>query len=52
VIIAKNNEPVVRLIPVNPRQPRKQCGAIKGLVKLGPEFFEPLPAQEVEQWER
>lgn len=50
VIIARNNEPVVRLVPVNPREPRKQFGAMKGLVEIGPEFFEPLPTEELEAW--
>ena len=51
VIIAKGQEPVVRLVPVNPvRKPRKP-GALRGQIDIGPEFFEPLPEIEISAWD-
>lgn len=40
VIIARNGEPAVRLVPVHPA--RRVPGALKG-VKLDDSFFDPLP---------
>jgi hypothetical protein len=33
--------------PAGPRRP----GAMKGLIDIGPEFFEPLPEEELKAWE-
>ena len=49
VIIARNGAPVARLEPYKPpHKPsgKRQPGAWKGLVTVGPEFFEPLPEEE------
>jgi len=48
VIIAKAGRPVARLIPVNPPAAREP-GIAKG--KLTEAFFEPLPAEEIEEWQ-
>ena len=50
IVIARNNEPAVKLVPVEPALPRRQPGTLRGLVKIGPEFFEPLPDDELEAW--
>lgn len=50
VVIARRDEPVVRLVPVDPRTER--CfGALKGKISIGPEFFEALPEDELAQWD-
>jgi prevent-host-death family protein len=49
VIIARNGKPVGKLIPVPPQGKRK-FGALRGVVKVGPEFFEPLPEDELAAW--
>jgi antitoxin (DNA-binding transcriptional repressor) of toxin-antitoxin stability system len=50
IIIARGKKPMVRLVPVsNPRGERKP-GRLKGKFKLGPEFFEPLPQEELDLW--
>ena len=51
VVIARDGEPMVRLVPVERREPRKQFGSMRGLIELGPEFFEPLPEEELDRWE-
>ena len=44
IIIAKGGRPWARLAPLPGRPPKREFGTLKGLVKLGDEFFEPLPA--------
>ena len=52
VIIARNSEPVVRLVPIGRPRPKRVFGALKGKISLTPEFFEPLPDDEREAWGR
>ncbi|MBI3513452.1 MAG: type II toxin-antitoxin system Phd/YefM family antitoxin [Proteobacteria bacterium] len=49
IIIAKAGTPIAKLVPVEGRQPRRP-GFAKG--EVGDEFFEPLPNEEIEAWER
>jgi prevent-host-death family protein len=51
VVIARGPEPVVRLVPIADVKGRRQAGALRGKLKLGPEFFEPLADEELERWE-
>ena len=51
VIIQRGADPVVRLVPVNRAEPRRQFGALAGKVSIGAEFFEPLPDEELRGWE-
>ncbi len=51
VIIARGKEPVVRLVPVKPPPKTRPIGLYKDeAFELGPEFFEPLPDDELEAW--
>jgi prevent-host-death family protein len=52
VIIQRGDQPVVRLVPVQVAEPRRQYGALAGKVALEPAFFEPLPDDELRAWER
>jgi prevent-host-death family protein len=51
VVILRGSTPVVRLVPVAPLR-RRVFGALAGQVAVPPSFFEPLPAGELEPWER
>jgi prevent-host-death family protein len=51
VIIARRDKPVVRLVPLEPPKPKRRFGAMKGRASVGPEFFEPLPEEELKLWE-
>jgi prevent-host-death family protein len=51
VIIARGATPVVRLVPIGEVQGRRQPGALRGKLLVGPGFFEPLPAEELSAWE-
>jgi len=51
VTIARGRTPVARLVPIAPK-PRRQFGAMRGQIAIGPEFFEPLPEDELDRWEQ
>lgn len=52
VVIARGRTPVVRLVPVRRVQPRRRFGAMRGRAGTTKAFFAPLPAEELEGWER
>jgi prevent-host-death family protein len=49
IIIAKNGEPYARLVPLSAAAEREP-GLLKGKVEKA--FFEPLPDDELQAWER
>jgi prevent-host-death family protein len=51
IIIARGKMPVAKLVPVAPKAKRK-FGAMRGKLSIGPEFFEPLPPDELAAWEQ
>jgi len=51
IIIARGKELVVRLVPIPARKGRRKLGILKGKLIVGPEFFEPLPPEELAHWE-
>jgi prevent-host-death family protein len=51
VIIARGKKPVARLVPIGPVNGKRVPGALKGELVVGPEFFEPLPDDELAAWE-
>ena len=51
VIIARGKKPVVRLSFLENAPRRRLFGAMRGKVRIGPEFFEPLPEEELKAWE-
>jgi prevent-host-death family protein len=53
IVIARGKQPVVRLAPMEVAAPKPQRvpGAWAGKIKIGPEFFEPLPEKELRLWE-
>ena len=50
IVIARGSEPVVRLVAIRSPKGDRKPGALKGKIQLGPEFFEPLPPEELEDW--
>jgi prevent-host-death family protein len=50
VIIARGTTPVVRLVAIGEVQGRRQPGALRGKLRVGPELFQPLPAEELASW--
>jgi prevent-host-death family protein len=51
IIIARGKDPVVRMVPIKPTPGKRPLGLYKDeAFELGPEFFEPLPDDELEAW--
>jgi prevent-host-death family protein len=51
IVIARGNKPVVKLVSIA-QKPRRVAGRLKGQVSIGPEFFEPLPPEELDAWDQ
>lgn len=51
VIIARGSTPVARLVAIGEVKGKRMPGALKGKLRVGPEFFEDLPAGELARWE-
>lgn len=52
IVLARGKVPIAKLVPFQPVPPKRQFGAMRGVVSVGPEFFEPLPDDELAAWER
>jgi prevent-host-death family protein len=50
VVISRRNTPVARLVPIGAAKPERKPGRMKGLISMGPEFFDPLPEEELRLW--
>ncbi len=51
VVIARGRTPVARLVPAHrPERGGRRFGTLKGRVRVGKAFFEPLPDDELERW--
>jgi prevent-host-death family protein len=46
IVIARGRTPVARLTPIRAPSIALWFGALKGVVRVGSEFFEPLPGSE------
>lgn len=51
IIISRGSKPVARLVPVGEVKGKRRPGSLKGRLVVNPEFFEPLPADELSAWE-
>jgi antitoxin (DNA-binding transcriptional repressor) of toxin-antitoxin stability system len=52
VIIARGDQPVARLVPIVEDAPERKPGTLRGLVRVPESFFEPLPSDEIDAWDR
>jgi prevent-host-death family protein len=51
IIIARGKKPVVRLVAIEDQTGGRKPGILRGKLKVGPEFFLPLPPEELKGWE-
>ncbi len=51
VLITRDDAPVARLVLVERASPRRRFGSMRGKATVGPEFFDPLPEDELKAWE-
>ncbi|MBC7986791.1 MAG: type II toxin-antitoxin system Phd/YefM family antitoxin [Sphingomonadaceae bacterium] len=50
VVIARNKEPVVRLIREAPPKKKPLLGALKGQISFDDSFFDPLTEEDLAAW--
>jgi prevent-host-death family protein len=49
IVIARGRKPVVKLVAIAPK-PNRVFGRMRGQFTVEPEFFEPLPPEELDLW--
>lgn len=52
VVIARYGEPVARLLPIRRETSRRVPGSARGKVRISKAFFEPLPQEIIEAFEK
>jgi len=52
IILARGKQPIARIVPFQPPATKRQFGAMSGVISVGPDFFEPMTAEELADWER
>ena len=52
IVIARYGEPVARLVPHRAGPLRRKPGSAKGTFRVPKEFFEPLPDEDLEGFEK
>ena len=52
VVIARGDQAVARLVPIGRVKPGRRFGVLKGTVRVPRDFFKPLPAAELDAWEK
>lgn len=50
IVIARGTHLRVRLVPIMDVKGNRKPGSMKGKFVVGPEFFEPLPPDELDAW--
>ena len=50
VVIGRGKQPVARLVPLGTPRKKRVPGRLKGRIKVGPEFFEPMTKSELARW--
>ena len=52
VVISRGKKPVVRLVPVAKPTGKRTFGLFKGKWEVSDDFFDPLPQDELDLWEK
>jgi len=52
VVIKRYGEPVARLVPIRPPSSRRTPGSASGKFEVPPAFFEPLPDELLDAFEK
>jgi antitoxin (DNA-binding transcriptional repressor) of toxin-antitoxin stability system len=50
ITTGRERKPIVRLVPVDPVSSSRRLGFLEGQGDVGPEFFDPLPEDELRLW--
>jgi prevent-host-death family protein len=52
VVIARNGEPLVRLVPIPKKREPRVPGRYKGKIWISPDCFEPMSDEELGLWDK
>ena len=52
ILIARNGEPVVKLMPLTKERKPRVPGRYKGKIWIAPDCFEPMSEEELNLWEK
>ena len=50
VLIARGDKVVAKLVPIRNAPKQRRLDLLKGKFTVPPEFFEPLPEEELQRW--
>lgn len=50
ITTGRERKPVVRIVAIEPVRAHRRIGFLEGQGDVGPEFFEPLPDDELRLW--
>ena len=50
IVVARNKEPVIKLVPAAPQKKKPLLGALKGQFTVDDSFFEPMSEEELALW--
>jgi prevent-host-death family protein len=50
IVLARGKVPIAKLVPYQPVKPKREFGAFRDVVSVGPAFFDPLPDEELAAW--
>jgi antitoxin (DNA-binding transcriptional repressor) of toxin-antitoxin stability system len=51
IIFVRGSTAVAKLVPLGPMVPKRQFGAMRGMVDLDDSFFDPLPEAKLALWD-
>jgi prevent-host-death family protein len=51
IVVSRGRTPIAKIVPFTPPASKRQPGMLKGKISIGPEFFDPLPEEELAGFE-
>ncbi len=52
VLLARGKKVVAKVVPISATPHKRRLNVLQGKVKVSRKFFEPLPKQELDAWDR
>jgi prevent-host-death family protein len=52
VVIARNGQPLVQLVPIGKQHEPRVAGRYKGKIRIAPDCFEPMSGEKLDLWEK
>jgi antitoxin (DNA-binding transcriptional repressor) of toxin-antitoxin stability system len=52
ILLARGKVPIAKIVPYRPAIAKRRFGTLRGRVSVTPEFFDPLPDDELARWEQ